>query len=84
MANIFNDLNKLVNTVQKVDRMLTEKPRRKRTPMKPTIDGSLRNLITALSNAPKNELIGNLNYIVDNLNQLGTSYKITLDTESGS
>ena len=27
MANIFNDLNKLVNTVQKVDRLLTEKPK---------------------------------------------------------
>lgn len=81
MANIFSDLNKLVNTVQKVDRMLTEKPRRKRTPMKPTIDGSLRNLITALSNAPKNELIGNLNYIVDNLNQLDSNYTITLKTK---
>lgn len=34
MANIFSDLNKLVNTVQKVDRMLTDKPKRKRTPMK--------------------------------------------------
>lgn len=30
MANIFNDLNKLVNTVQKVDKLLTEKPKRKR------------------------------------------------------
>ena len=38
MANIFNDLNKLVNTVQKVDKMLTEKPKRKRTPLKPTRD----------------------------------------------
>jgi hypothetical protein len=28
MSNIFNDLNKLVNTVQKVDRLLTEKPKR--------------------------------------------------------
>ncbi len=31
MSNIFNDLNKLVNTVQKVDKLLTEKPKRKRT-----------------------------------------------------
>ncbi len=31
MANIFNDLNKLVNTVQKVDKLLTEKPKRTRT-----------------------------------------------------
>lgn len=30
MGNIFNDLNKLVNTVQKVDKLLTEKPKRKR------------------------------------------------------
>jgi len=38
MANIFNDLNKLVNTVQKVDKLLSEKPKRKRTPIKPTRD----------------------------------------------
>ena len=31
MANIFNDLNKLVNTINKVDKMLTEKPKRPRT-----------------------------------------------------
>ena len=31
MSNIINDLNKLVNTVQKVDRLLTEKPKRTRT-----------------------------------------------------
>ena len=30
MSNIFNDLNKLVNTVQKVDKQLTEKPKRRR------------------------------------------------------
>ena len=30
MGNIFNDLNKLVNTVQKVDKLLTEKPKRTR------------------------------------------------------
>lgn len=29
MGNIFNDLNKLVNTVQKVDKLLTEKPKKK-------------------------------------------------------
>ena len=27
MSNIFNDLNKLVNTVQKVDKLLSEKPK---------------------------------------------------------
>lgn len=31
MSNIFNDLNKLVNTVKKVDKLLTEKPKRQRT-----------------------------------------------------
>ncbi len=31
MSNIFNDLNKLVNTVQKVDKLLTEKPKPTRT-----------------------------------------------------
>ena len=30
MSNIFNDLNKLVNTVQKVDKLLSEKPKRSR------------------------------------------------------
>lgn len=30
MSNIFNDLNKLVNTVQKVDKLLTEKPKQTR------------------------------------------------------
>ncbi len=30
MASIFNDLNKLVNTVQKVDKLLSEKPKRTR------------------------------------------------------
>ena len=31
MANIFNDLNKMVNTIQKVDKLLSEKPKRTRT-----------------------------------------------------
>lgn len=30
MSSFFNDLNKLVNTVQKVDKLLTEKPKRTR------------------------------------------------------
>ena len=30
MANIFNDLNKMVNTIQKVDKMLSDKPKRPR------------------------------------------------------
>jgi hypothetical protein len=30
MTNFLNDLNKLVNTVQKVDKLLTEKPKRAR------------------------------------------------------
>lgn len=29
MSNIFNDLNKMVNTIQKVDRLLSEKPKTK-------------------------------------------------------
>ena len=31
MSNIFNDLHKMVYTIQKVDRLLTEKPKRTRT-----------------------------------------------------
>ena len=29
MTNIFNDLNKMVNTIQKVDKLLSEKPKTK-------------------------------------------------------
>lgn len=31
MTNFLNDLNKMVNTIQKVDKLLTEKPKRTRT-----------------------------------------------------
>jgi hypothetical protein len=31
MANFLNDLNKMVNTIQKVDKLLSEKPKRPRT-----------------------------------------------------
>jgi hypothetical protein len=84
MANIFNDLNKLVNTVQKVDKLLTEKPKRVRTRTKaqPTLDDHLRGLIACIMSRPQNERIGNLNNIVDNLNELGTDYTITLKTNS--
>ncbi len=30
MANFITDLNKMVNTIQKVDKLLTDKPKRKR------------------------------------------------------
>jgi hypothetical protein len=79
MANIFNDLNKLVNTVQKVDKILSEKPKRKKT--KSTINDSLENLIQAIMSRPRNELIGNLNYVIDNLNELGIDYTIELKTK---
>ncbi len=81
-----NDLNKLVNTIDKVDKMLTEKPKRTRTKSftkqftETPINDSLHNLIQAIMSRPRNELIGNLNYIVDNLNELGTDYTITLKT----
>lgn len=29
MANLISDLNKLVNTIQKIDKLLTEKPKPK-------------------------------------------------------
>ena len=32
MANIFNDLNKLVNTIQKLDKLLSDKPKPKPKP----------------------------------------------------
>ena len=45
------------------------------------IDVALRNLVDAVLQQPSNELIGNLNYIIDNLNELGTDYTITLKTK---
>lgn len=78
--NIFNDLNKMVNTIQKVDKLLSDKPKRKRTPIKRnvSIEAATRTLIDSLLVNPSNELIGNLNYVIDNLNELSTSYTITI------
>lgn len=45
------------------------------------IDNQLHKLIEVLMSQPKNQLIGNLNYIVDNLNELGTDYIIELKTK---
>jgi hypothetical protein len=45
------------------------------------IDASLRNLIECILLQPRNQLIGNLNYVVDNLNELGLDYTITLKTK---
>lgn len=30
MTKLINDLNKLVNTIQKIDKLLTEKPKRRK------------------------------------------------------
>ena len=46
-----------------------------------SINDSLENLIQAIMLKPRNELIGNLNYVIDNLNELGTNYTITLKTK---
>ena len=82
MSSFFNDLNKLVNTVQKVDKLLTEKPKRRRYKInkQTTFNEALRPLCDWLAASPKNELIGNLNAIIDNLNEFGTDYTITLKT----
>jgi hypothetical protein len=45
------------------------------------INDSLENLIQSIMSRPRNELIGNLNYVIDNLNELGTDYTITLKTK---
>lgn len=79
MKNFITDLNKMVNTIQKVDKLLTEKPKRKRI-KRDKIDFHLYNLMEALSQKPKDELIGNLNYVIDNLNEMGIDYTITLKT----
>jgi hypothetical protein len=34
MGNLINDLNKLVNTIQKIDKLLTDKPKPKRNSKK--------------------------------------------------
>jgi hypothetical protein len=44
------------------------------------INDALENLIQTIMSKPRNELIGNLNYVIDNLNELGTNYTITLKT----
>jgi hypothetical protein len=43
-------------------------------------DEALRPLCDWLASRPQNELIGNLNAIIDNLNEFGTDYTITLKT----
>jgi hypothetical protein len=70
----------MVNTIQKVDKLLSDKPKRKRTPIKRnvSIEAATRTLIDSLLVNPSNELIGNLNYVIDNLNELSTSYTITI------
>lgn len=78
----FDNTDEDVNTIKKlkkklVDKILSEKPKKS----KPTIDNSLHNLIEAIMSKPKNELIGNLNYVIDNLNELGIDYKIELKTK---
>ena len=45
-------------------------------------DEALRPLCDWLASRPQNELIGNLNAIVDNLNEFGTDYIIELKTIS--
>ena len=48
--------------------------------MNNTINEALHNLLIVLAAAPQDELIGNLNNVVDNLNELGINYTITLKT----
>jgi ABC-type bacteriocin/lantibiotic exporter with double-glycine peptidase domain len=55
MSNIFNDLNKLVNTVQKVDKLLTEKPKRTRTKSVSLVEDELDIIYDALTIYYKNE-----------------------------
>lgn len=43
-------------------------------------DAALRPLCDWLASRPQNELIGNLNAIIDNLQEFGTDYTITLKT----
>jgi hypothetical protein len=46
------------------------------------VNDALHNLIEILLQQPSNELIGNLYNVIDNLNELGTDYKITLKTKN--
>jgi hypothetical protein len=46
-----------------------------------SFDEALRPLCDWLASRPQNELIGNLNAIIDNLNEFGLDYKITLKTK---
>ena len=46
-----------------------------------SFDEALRPLCDWLASRPQNELIGNLNAIIDNLNEFGLDYTITLKIE---
>ena len=46
-----------------------------------SFDEALRPLCDWLASRPQNELIGNLNAIIDNLNEFGTDYTIILKTK---
>jgi hypothetical protein len=76
MANIFNDLNKLVNTAQKIDKLLTEKPKRTRIKPKSKSDkiyellDELRDYITDYKDLMKEEDYEDIITIINLLHKL--------------
>jgi hypothetical protein len=70
MANLIADLNKMVNTFQKVDKLLTEKPKRTRTRIKPTFDTHLRNLVEYILLQPRDVRQQLINESINNLKEL--------------
>jgi hypothetical protein len=70
--NIFNDLNKMVNTIQKVDKLLSDKPKRKRTPIKSkaTFNNHLRGIIEYILLQPIEDRKNLERDVVDAINQL--------------
>ena len=69
--------DELIDCSIKYHKMLLDVIHTKGTPF----DELLRPLCEHLAGRPQNELIGNLNYIIDNLNELGNNYTITLKTK---
>mgnify|MGYP006268505909 CR=1 FL=1 len=68
MSKFISDINKLVNTIQKADKLLTEKPKRKRITKEEEFQIKMRGIVEFLLQQPaeirnsyKTELIDNLN-----------------------
>ena len=70
MKSFINDLNKMVNTAQKIDKLLTEKPKRPRFKPKSVFNDHLRGLIEYILSQPLENRKSLEKEIIDNINEL--------------